>query len=164
MLKRMTAVLFGTLALIFVPLAAVDAQGYGGTDGAQVSDATPAPGQKVELVLAGFAPNTDVALEIRSDPIALGTFRSDASGVVRASVTIPEGFAGNHTIVASGVSATGQPLTLSVPVVVAAAEAGPGLLALTGSDSRSMVAMGALLLVVGGAATVAAKKRMADES
>lgn len=162
--KTRVAMVVAAVAMLLIPASVAAAQGYGTADGPKVSDATPAPGAKITVEFSGFAPNIDVTLEFHSDPVKLGTFKSDAAGVVKATISVPDGVTGNHTVVASGLSVAGQPVTVSVPVAVSPAKAGAGLLALTGADSRSMVALGTILLIVGAAATLAARKRMADQS
>jgi hypothetical protein len=104
---------------------------------------------------------------IESDPIFLGKFQADANGKVVATVTIPETLeAGNHTMVAKGTDKNGKPVEMRRPVVLAAAEAAPSntpsSLSLTGSNARGIAAVGGVLLVVGGAATFATRRRLTD--
>ncbi|HEX2272940.1 MAG TPA: hypothetical protein VHG90_03590 [Acidimicrobiales bacterium] len=70
---------------------------------AQVSDATVTPGEQVTVTGGGFAPNRDLRIDMDSDPVFLGTTRSDAGGRFTATVTIPlNASPGAHRIVVSG--------------------------------------------------------------
>lgn len=152
--------------LVALALAApvAGAQSYGTLDDGTVSDSTPAPGQAVSIVIGGFMPNSDVDLVINSDPVFLGTFRTDSDGVLRASVTIPAGLAaGAHTIVATGVNASNQPVSGSITVTVAAAPtSGGSSLPTTGADIAAALTVG-LALVAAGTASVIAGRRHRSE-
>lgn len=111
-------------------------------------------------------PFSFVELYIESDPVFLGKFQADANGKVEATLNIPASIeAGNHTIVAKGTDTAGKAIELRQSVVLAAAEVAPvepSSLSLTGSNARGIAAVGGVLLVVGGAATFATRRRLTD--
>jgi primary-amine oxidase len=62
-----------------------------------------APSSTSTFTAAGFSPGEQVTAILHSMPVALGTYRADARGVVIARVHIPTGFApGRHTIILTG--------------------------------------------------------------
>ncbi|WP_147543750.1 fibronectin type III domain-containing protein [Aeromicrobium massiliense] len=81
-----------------------------------------APGASVTITGTGYAPNVpELALELHSDPVALGTVATDAQGGFTTTVTIPETVpVGAHQVV---VLHEGQQVTASPVEVVAAAGA-----------------------------------------
>lgn len=81
-----------------------------------------APGASVTITGTGYAPNVpELALELHSDPVALGTVATDAQGGFTTTVTIPETVpVGAHQVV---VLHDGQQVTASPVEVVAAAAA-----------------------------------------
>jgi lysophospholipase L1-like esterase len=71
--------------------------------------------RQVDLALDNYSlsPNSSVAIEITSDPIALGNFTSSSDGSLRASVILPIGLAeGYHTIHLYGTSYSGESIEL----------------------------------------------------
>ncbi len=75
-------------------------------------------GNRVTLSLRGFPPRTRVAVEIRSDPVTLGTVVTDDTGSLSAAFDVPCSVgSGDHIITAT--ADTGQtasiPVTLSLP-------------------------------------------------
>lgn len=63
--------------------------------------ATVTAGGEVNLSLTGFAPEQEIALELHSTPVPLGSATPDEDGAAEATVTIPaETVAGAHEIVA----------------------------------------------------------------
>jgi hypothetical protein len=61
----------------------------------------------------GFAPNTDVTLTLFSDPVSLGTVRSNAAGAIAASVAMPASVpTGAHKVEAKGANAAGNGINL----------------------------------------------------
>jgi LPXTG-motif cell wall-anchored protein len=166
-LKKMLAV--GVLAgacFAAVPAAAAFAEGYATPDGATVSDNTPVAGEAVTIEVGGFAPYSEVTIELHSDPIVLGTFTADGEGVVHATVNLPAGVSGSHDVVVMGSNALGAPVVATIPVTIAA-DSGTnstddgGLLPRTGSNTTTIVTLGGVLIVLGGGATVITRKRLA---
>jgi hypothetical protein len=180
--RALRAMFTGALLTLACATPVLAQSTYGG------SDAVVRPAASVMLELGSFsAPATklpDVKLRtltlvmsvqplsfvdwyIESDPIFLGKFQADAAGKVEATVTLPASLeAGAHTLVAKGTDKDGKPAELRQPVVLAIEEAGPAAdtssLSFTGSNARGIAAVGGVLLVVGGAATFATRRRLGD--
>ena len=74
-------------------------------------------GSQVTLIGGGFDPNTAVTVEIRSDPIQLGTTTADGDGGISVLVTIPVLPAGDHAVVAVG-AVDGHPHEVQVQITV----------------------------------------------
>ena len=183
--RRMLFGVVVALILAAVSLGRAGAQGYGGTDGCTTTVCTFKPGitmtvpfgvsKTIVIDLDGFAPVTDVTVTLRSDPVVLGTFRSDAQGRVRATVTLPNDVVvGNHSLTVAGLDPTGRAYSVTSPVVVAApattttatttqtnTSTGPsdGFLARTGRAIGSVAVVGALLVGAGAAVTITARRR-----
>ena len=182
-MKKLLTTMAFTGAFIVSAAPSAFGQGYGGADGTKVTTTVaavptapkleevnstlpplPARGRTVEVSIGGFAPNSTVDVFIRSEPVYLGRFQSDANGVVKIAVTIPDDVpAGDHNIVAAGTDPSGNPFSVAAAVAV-----GPTAtrLALTGSNSGNLVALAGLLIAVGSVGTIAARRRMtiADSS
>jgi uncharacterized membrane protein YgcG len=80
--------------------------------------ATVTAGGVLTVSGSGFAPDTEVAVSIHSDPVSLGSATVGPAGTFALQVTIPASFTGPHVIEASGTSALSAPLVLSVDVQV----------------------------------------------
>lgn len=88
-----------------------------------VASTTVTAGAGLSFTADGFAPDSEVTVELHSDPVDLGTVTADAAGHVAATVTIPADVpAGDHTLVLSGTGADGEPLELRTPINVTAPE------------------------------------------
>lgn len=121
------------------------------------SSTKPAPGQKVVKVYKGFQPFEVVTLTMHSTPQQLGTFTADANGVLTVEFTVPAGTpAGAHTLVLEGTTTYFQE---TLQVAGAPAPASSGSLADTGASIGVPLALGAGLLVAGGGALVATRRR-----
>ncbi|MCA9328752.1 hypothetical protein KC959_03200 [Candidatus Saccharibacteria bacterium] len=73
--------------------------------------------------LSGLLPNSDVAFEIRSDPIGLGVYTVDGAGSVHATLTLPDTLdPGLHTIHAYGVNKTGNKVHYYQQVMIASSD------------------------------------------
>ena len=81
-----------------------------------------AAGDSVTVTGTGFAPGSTIALELHSDPVALGTVEVDTARAFEAKVTIPQDTAvgDDHELVA--VLPSGK--TVSSPITVTAATGG----------------------------------------
>ncbi|GAA3454370.1 fibronectin type III domain-containing protein [Dactylosporangium matsuzakiense] len=158
-----------------VPPSAGNVDSSSGTD--------VAPGEQITLSGTGYAPHTTITVAIYSAPTTLATTTTDGSGAFSIAVTVPAGFTGPHTLVASGVDSNGTPryLTLGVDVATAhtvqppaAAPAGDhgvttggvsgsgemsGSLAVTGDPISSIALLGLCLLLAGFAFTTLARLR-----
>lgn len=157
-LIRTTAAAFvAVLSISFIGTNAAHAAGYGSPDGNSVSESSVTAGTKVRVVLRGFKPKSKVVLTFRSAVVLLGEFTADETGSVQTDVTVPEGIdPGDHHIVGEGVDAAGAAITPSLPVTVR----GTSALAFTGMNTSSTLALAGLLITVGIAGTVAARRRI----
>ncbi|MET0854843.1 MAG: putative Ig domain-containing protein, partial [Microterricola sp.] len=109
-----------TVTLEALPAVAPPAtvpQGSGALEGVP---ADAAPGSTLDVSASGFAADSPVVFSIYSTPTTLATVTADAAGVARATITIPAGFSGTHSIVASGTSPTGSVLFKRSDVTVTA--------------------------------------------
>lgn len=156
--------------LLTAPGLAAGVEGYTTNDTGSVTDTTPAPGQRVRIHVRSLLPGSALRVMLRSDPIFLGTFTADANGEVNVDVTIPVSApAGSHHIESTGVGADGNPVISSIPITVTApaAPTSPGtsvisLLPRTGGDVAALLTVGGVLVAVGGASAVAARRRLAE--
>ncbi|MFF1531054.1 hypothetical protein [Cellulomonas sp. NPDC058312] len=135
--------------------------------------AATVPGQQMELVAEGFEPGETVAFYLHSEPMFLGTAVAGADGVARLLATVPAGApVGSHTVIATG-GTSGRWATLAVelavpaavtpvanPVVAApaATAAASPALAVTGSQSGTLMAGAWLMLLVGGSLVLVARR------
>lgn len=129
-----------------------------------ISNDNPSPGDDVDLTASGFKPDSETTVFILSAPIQLATATADSSGVVRASVTIPnEVQPGSHTIEVRGVDSGDTPRTVSIPITVAGevtdttAAAQP--LAATGSGLSTLILVAGVLAAAGGALLLQVRRR-----
>ncbi len=166
-LHRLVAAGIAAGTLVAGPGLLAGAEGYTSLDTGTVTDITPAPGQTVTVVIKGLKPLSKVTVELHSDPLVLGTFTADANGTINVDVTVPAGTeVGDHTIVATGVDPQGNPVTASIPVTVmsntsptADPNGGGGFLPRTGGDVATLVTVGGVLVVIGSASALAARRR-----
>ncbi|WP_432967767.1 fibronectin type III domain-containing protein [Dactylosporangium sp. CA-233914] len=79
-----------------------------------------APGEQITLSGTGYQPHSTITVAIYSTPLTLATTTTDGSGAFSIAVTVPAGYTGTHTLVASGVDNSGQPryLTLGIDIAV----------------------------------------------
>jgi Carboxypeptidase regulatory-like domain len=146
-----------------------------------LSAGTVQPGGAVHVTGAGFVPGESVAVELHSDPIALGTVTADSDGVVDTTVTIPaDAPAGAHRIVLTGQmstltggsaltvagattpggsdgSGTGGAVTHTPPA--SASGSGAAQLAATGAEIPSAALLGGALMLLLGLAVIRARRR-----
>jgi hypothetical protein len=118
-----------------------------------------------------WAPRTEVDVELRSDPVALGTVTTRRDGTFAQTFTLPEGVApGAHEVHLTGIDASGEPARVvldvtieavpaatTVPVATTASVAAPALPATGNAATGGSVV--ALLVLVGGALLVSAARR-----
>jgi hypothetical protein len=179
--RALRAMFTGALLTLACATPVLAQSTYGGSDGAArpaasvvlelgsfSSPATKLPDVKLRTLtlVMSVQPLSFVDWYIESDPIFLGKFQADAAGKVEATVTLPASIpAGDHTLVAKGTGKDGKPAELRQPVTLAIEEApaaDTSSLSFTGSDARGIAAVGGVLLVVGGAATFATRRRLSD--
>lgn len=138
--------------------AAANTPGVAPAASSAATTTTPAPGQKVVKVYKGFKPGEKVTLTMHSTPTTLGVFTADANGFVTVTFTVPAGTAaGTHTLVLEG--DMGTYFQENITVAAALTTASSAGLAYTGADVAVPLALGAGLLVVGGGALVASRRR-----
>jgi hypothetical protein len=120
----------------------------GTTPTAGVDRSEVAAGEQVTISGANFPPDTNLDSTLFSDPVPLGSTRSDGAGRYSHTVTIPLGTPlGAHDIVVAG---GGAQASVRITVVAAApARTDTGLLARTGSQAGTLVSL-AVLAVLGG--------------
>lgn len=130
--------------------------------------AAPVAGQTMTLVATGFAPASPVTFGIYSSPVVLAVVEADAQGTATATVVIPAGYTGSHTLLAIGTAPDGTVRELRSAIVLprAAAKPGaqtaaPGGLAATGLDVSALAVLASLLLAAGIALAVRRRVRRA---
>ena len=108
-------------------------------------------GGRVQLQVAGFAPNTRLTVTLHSTPVQVGTLTTDANGAGSATVTIPASTTpGAHRIVVDQADPAAQ---AAAPITVTAAPK-PGTLPGTGGAAgiaafilAALIGTGVLLIV-----------------
>lgn len=141
---------------------------------------TVTTGQQLTLTASGFAPAAPVTFGIYSSPVVLATVTADATGSATATVTIPAGLTGAHSLVATGIGPDGTPRFVRTDIALPTAPVDPGTpgtpgtpatpgapsaptasggsgLAATGLDASGLAALAVLLL--GAGAAVAFRRR-----
>lgn len=82
------------------------------------------PGQSIVVRGAGLPPGAGAAVELHSDPVALGQALAGADGAFALNATIPQDAApGEHTVVVAASAPGFESSTLSRPVTIVAAPA-----------------------------------------
>ena len=173
-LSRSVRVAAAAAAVTVAPLLAVAATAgsanaaYVGCSVA-VSSTSLVPGQSASVDAEGncFAPGTAVTVTIESTPVVVATGTSAGDGSFSASFVVPTSLPlGDHTLVLSGTNLLGHPqvLSVSITLVASAAEAaasssGSGVLAFTGQNSGTWLAIAAALMALGAALTVSLRRR-----
>ncbi|MGY1847240.1 MULTISPECIES: hypothetical protein [unclassified Blastococcus] len=115
----------------------------------------PAVGETVTRILSGFKPFEKVTVTLHSTPQTIGTFDADGNGVVTVTFAIPAGTpAGDHDLAYDGSMGT----YFQEALTISDAAAGPRL-ADTGASVAVPLALGTGLLVVGGGALIASRRR-----
>lgn len=86
------------------------------------------PGGKVRVELDGYAPETDVQAWLFSDPIRLGVIRTSATGTVSGDFALPDDVEnGEHRMALVAAGADGNPVTVTIGVMVGQSEGGSGV-------------------------------------
>lgn len=86
----------------------------------------PTVGSPIDLVAAGFAADSPVTFGLYSSPVVLAVENADAQGTARATVIIPAGYSGPHSLVAIGTAPDGSTRVLRTDIVLPAASGGGG--------------------------------------
>lgn len=111
---------------------------------------TVAPGATLTISGGGFAGDAAVTVAVYSSPQVLDHVVADASGSVAATVTLPSGLSGQHTVTALGDGPGNVPHALTATVDVEAAVTGSGSsLPYTGFDVLEWT-LGGLALILAG--------------
>lgn len=128
----------------------------------QLSRSAARRGDPVTARGCGFRPGSTVNVDFFSQPTRVATATAGADGGFEATFNIPANAAmGQHTVEATGVDPAGDVRALSANIRVVGAEQGRDL-PRTGSDSTApLVTAGAGLVLLGGAAVFAARRRRA---
>lgn len=114
-------------------------------------------GSSVTVSGGGFAPGATVTVTIEPTPETLGTTVAGATGEFTTTVTIPADIsAGQHTLKASGATASGSVLVLAQQVTVATQPSSE--LPATGSSIASVLLIASAALVVGGGAVMVVRR------
>ena len=156
MIRRILLVAAAAVALALVPSAAMayDAPGFDSS----VSDATPAPGSSVTMIVKGL-PNQALKLTVTYSVGGVKTYRTTANAKGVATFTFKAASSGTMTAVvtnAAGDVVSSQELTVS--------GSGPGngkdkKLKDTGFNGMGLAAGGGGLVLLGAGAVVVAKRR-----
>jgi hexosaminidase len=111
-------------------------------------------GDEVTATASGFVGN--VAFELHSTPINLGTALANSVGIASVTAKMPTGVIGVHTVTATGKTVAGQTVTLTAPInispmtAVTAVTSTPSVgLAFTGADIFSLAIVGVALIGAG---------------
>lgn len=119
------------------------------------SSPSPSPGATVTVQGSGYAPGARVSIDVHSTVIHLTTVTADASGFMRATVTLPASLpSGSHELTATGPAAGGGTNTLSLSFNVAG-----GSLPFTGAPVVLIGGAGLLAAAVGAALILYARRR-----
>jgi LPXTG-motif cell wall-anchored protein len=125
----------------------------------QVNPQQGTAGQDVVLSGNGFAPNDGLTATFNSTPVVVATFRANAAGAFSVTVRVPAAATpGPHTFVVTGTS--GRSASAPFTVVTTTGPGSPSApLARTGSSLHDPLALAALLLLLGNAAVLIARRR-----
>src|SRR4051794_40127235 len=82
---------------------------------------TVAAGDRYALSAGGFAPDSPGLANLRSDPVHVGSFTADHTGLAQVDVTIPaETPLGPHELELAGIAPDGSARSVMVPITVVA--------------------------------------------
>ncbi|MFF1879446.1 beta strand repeat-containing protein [Leifsonia sp. NPDC058230] len=128
---------------------------------------SPKAGDTFTVTAGGFAAGAPVTFGIYSAPVVLALVNADALGTATATITIPAGYAGAHSIIAAGKAPDGTDRFLRTNFVLPGAAGGASTPAASGASGSpgnglaktgldvSGLALLALLLLAAGAAIAA---------
>ena len=170
----LTALALGGLGVIALaaPANAACSSSYSGGgscigSGDTQSTQTPFTGGSFTLDFTGLAPGSSVRLVLDNGQ-SFGSFTANSSGEAVATITIPCGLSGHHTITSTGTSTSGAALTFTNDFTVAgtgaactgaASASSGGGLPFTGANTAAEGAAGLGLLAVGTVAVVVGRRR-----
>lgn len=87
---------------------------------------SPHAGQTIVLTAGGFAAESPVTFGIYSSPVVLAVVNADATGTAAATIVIPAGYTGAHSLVAIGTAPDGSTRVLRTDIVLPGAGGGAG--------------------------------------
>lgn len=150
--------LLGALAFA----ASANAAPYTNQATISVSTQNPAVGGSLTISGDGFAADETVSLTLHTQTYNLGSATTDVSGRFTATVTLPAGVSGAHTIVATGLS-SGQTTSITITIGSSvSSSASSGGLPNTGVAVLGVGVVGAALLIGGAAMLVVGQRRSAS--
>ncbi|MCA2218535.1 fibronectin type III domain-containing protein [Jidongwangia harbinensis] len=121
--------------------------------------ADPAAGDSITISGTGYQPYSTVLLAIYSEPVTLGSATVEDDGTFSATVKLPDGYVGEHSLLASGTGLDGKPRYMQLALTIAAG--GGGGLPVTGTPVALLLALGAGLVLGGGGLLTASRPRRA---
>ena len=124
-----------------------------------LSAQTVMEGDQVTFTASGFKDGEAVTFTVHSDPITVATVDADVNGVASTTWTVPDNFAGEHTVIVSGRSGSvEQPFTVKAkaPTATGAVKTLKKHLASTGFAGG---ATGILALAFAGAGALAVSRK-----
>jgi LPXTG-motif cell wall-anchored protein len=131
---------------------------YGSDGGISLSPTSQNAGGSLTINSSGWMADSSVTITLHSTPVVLTTVKSDATGTVNVTVTVPSNTAsGSHTIELTGTSTAGAPRTVSTPLTVTSTSGG-GNLPRTGAAIAALFLVGIALFGVGSALSAARKR------
>ncbi len=144
-----------TVLVLFVLGSQVALAQYGPNGSLTLDRNQVVAGGTVQVTGTGFAPGTDVRITIESTPVLLATVTADVNGAFVADVKIPNGFSGQHTLIATGTDPQGSVRVLESPITVGTKTATmpptttlTGGILVRGSDAQLIGLAAALIVVV----------------
>ncbi|HVM06439.1 MAG TPA: hypothetical protein VM242_14830 [Acidimicrobiales bacterium] len=148
--RRVLTTLVGLAAVLM--LASPAAAQYPPSDQQlTVTDASPEPGQEVQVAGDGFMPGSTVSIYFESVPVLLATATVDQQGHFAVWVRIPrDAEQGWHLFRVKGTGTDGRPRELTIPIYVSAASGSTGQRAPAVAKSSPRTAVGVAAILVAG--------------
>lgn len=164
MLRRIVMVLAIVFALVTAGGAAhAQSSSSYGTPGVVGDNQTVTQGSDITITFTNLPPNTDFDVVVNSNPINLGTHRSDGNGTLSVTFSTAGLDVGAHTV-----TATGGGVTAVAHFTVVAATGGAvtgAAIPRTGSSSTiPMTSVALTLLALGGLVVFASRRRHAHHA
>jgi hypothetical protein len=161
MIRRAILVAAAAVAVILVPTAAMayNAPGFSSS----VSDATPAVGQSVTVIINGGVANANQVITLRIAGASTQTLTATANASGAATFTFTLSAAGVYTLTAT--NAAGAVISTQTVTVhaVSAASVAPTQLSRTGFEGTGLAVGGGLLVLTGAGAVLVARRRKTPE-
>ena len=158
MIRRAILVAAAAVAVILVPSAAMayEAPGFSSS----ISDATPAVGQSVTVIINGGAANANQVITLTIAGASTKTLTATANAAGAATFTFTLSAAGVYTLTATNAAgAVISTQTVTVHAVSAAAGVAPSQHSFTGFEGTGLAVGSGLLVLTGAGVVVAARRR-----